>query len=118
MISTVLRRLLPLASLVALLGAATVAAAGPAAADTPEYWPEVEPVSLWHAFLVLGGVPLLVFVVIGLLVYAPSLARGEGFSTVAQEPESQWLGGPRKSAGELAGPDGEDSRAGGAGGSW
>ena len=45
-------------------------------------------------------------------------ARGESVRPGEQQLESQWLGGPRKSAGELAAPDGEDSKAGGAGGTW
>lgn len=117
MIRSAVRRLLPLLSFVALFGAVAVLTAGPAAADTPENWPVPDEVSLFNAFLLLIGIPILVFVVIALLVYAPSLARGEGL-TATSEPESQWLGGPRKSPEELAQPDGEGSQAGGAGGSW
>lgn len=117
MTSTV-RRLLALTSTVALSIAAVVSVAGPAAADTPEGWPEKEPVGALHALLLLGGIPLLVFVVIAALVYGASLARGESLTPGGNEPENQWLGGPRKEAGELAGPDGEGSHAGGAGGTW
>ena len=99
-----------------------VGSAVAASADTPEPRPgswEAKPdVDVLHAFLVLGGIPVLVFVVIALLFVAPALARGEDLSIDAREPENQWLGGPRKEAGELAAPDTADSKAGGAGGSW
>jgi hypothetical protein len=113
-ISTAVRRLLALASFTAVAVAAT---AGPAAADVPEGWPEAEPVSVTSMLVILLGIPALVFVVIALMVSAPALARGESITPGTQDPD-QWLGGPRKSAGELAGPDSEESAAGGAGGSW
>jgi hypothetical protein len=102
----------------ALLGLATVATAAPAAADTPEMWPDVPAISIFEALLLFGGVPLLVFVVIAVCVYAPSLMRGEGLGAGGQTPEDQWIGGPRKSPEELEAPDGADSKAGGAGSSW
>lgn len=120
--TTAVRRVLALCSLLAASGVLLVAGAGSASADTPEPRPgswEAKPdIDVLHAWLVLGGIPLLVFVVIILLYVAPALARGENLSVNALEPESQWLGGPRKAAGELAAPDSEDSKAGGAGGSW
>ncbi|WP_157538411.1 MULTISPECIES: hypothetical protein [unclassified Nocardioides] len=122
MTSTVVRRLLTLCSLLGVSALLVVAGAGAASADTPEprpgSWEPKPDVDVLHAFLVLGGIPLLVFVVITLLYVAPALARGADLSPNALEPENQWLGGPRKAAGELAAPDSEDSRAGGAGGSW
>ena len=98
--------------------AALLATAGPAAADTPEGWPKEESIDILHMLLILGGIPLLTFIVIVALAYGPPLARGESVKPGAQPLESQWLGGPRKAAGELAAPDGEDSKAGGAGGTW
>lgn len=99
-----------------------IVTAGPASADTPEprpgSWESKPDVDDLQALLLLGGVPLLVFVVITLLFVAPALARGEDLSPDALEPENQWLGGPRKSGRELAAPDAPDSKAGGAGGSW
>lgn len=96
--------------------------AGPASADTPEprpgSWESKPDINDLHALLLLGGVPLLVFLVITLLFVAPALARGEDLSPDALHPENQWLGGPRKTAGELAAPDAPGSKAGGAGGSW
>ncbi len=96
----------------------SVVLAGPAAAGTPDTWPDKEPVDLLEAVLLLGGIPVLVFLLVAALVLAPSLARGESLTPGGSEPETQWLGGPRKAAGELAAPDSEGSQAGGAGGRW
>ncbi|HYG94045.1 MAG TPA: hypothetical protein VD859_10705 [Nocardioides sp.] len=112
------RRLCATASLVWLLVLAGLAAAGPAAADTPEGWPDEESIDMLEMLLVLGGIPLLIFVAVFVLVFGPSLARGESLPGADTDPENQWLGGPRKTAGELAGPDAEGSKAGGAGGTW
>lgn len=112
------RRLLAALSLVWLIGVASLAQAGAAAADTPEGWPEEESIDTLQMLLVLGGIPLLVFVAVVVLVFGPSLARGESLPGASPESESQWLGGPRKAPGELAAPDAEGSKAGGAGGTW
>ncbi|AIY16801.1 hypothetical protein ACIRN4_07345 [Pimelobacter simplex] len=122
MTSTAVRRLLAACTLVGVSALLVVGGAGAASADTPVpqpgSWEPKPDIDVLHAFLVLGGIPLLVFVVITLLYVAPALARGENLGVNALEPESQWLGGPRKAAGELAEPDSEDSKAGGAGGTW
>lgn len=109
-------------SLIVAALALLVVGAGAASADTPEPrpggWepkPDVDPL---HAIALLGGVPLLVFIVITLMYVGPALARGESLSVKGAEREDQWLGGPRKSPEELAAPDAADSKAGGAGGSW
>lgn len=98
--------------------ATLLAAAAPASADTPEGWPQEEPIDFVEMLLVLGGIPLLVILVVVAMIYGPPLARGESIKPGGQTLESQWLGGPRKSAGELSAPDTEDSKAGGAGGRW
>lgn len=96
-----------------------VALAGPAAADVPaQGWPENEPVDLLGALLLIGGVSLLVMLVITVLTLGPALARGERVAPRTSTVEDQWIGGPRKGAGELAGPDREGSEAGGAGARW
>jgi hypothetical protein len=115
---TTLRRLLLLALTGLWLGAASLILATPASADVPEFWQDPEEVDNLHAILLLGGVPLLLFVIIGFLVYAPSIIRGERIAPGQSVTENQWLGGPRKGAGELAGPDTDDSQAGGASGRW
>ena len=72
-----------------------------------------------HATTLLAvGIPLLLFVVIAVAVYVPALIRGERIAPGAPAVENQWLGGPRKTAGELAAPDTESSEAGGASGRW
>ena len=103
-----------------LLGtaAAVLATAGPAGADVPEGWSDPEPVNMLHALLVLGGIPLALFVLITALTYLPAMARGERVNPTAPTVENQWLGGPRKSTAELAAPDTETSEAGGASARW
>ena len=92
--------------------------AAPAMAEPSEGWPKQDSVDMVEAFLVLAGIPLLLFIVIALAVYVPALARGERIAPGAPAVDNQWLGGPRKSAGELAAPDTESSQAGGASGRW
>ena len=118
MTSTAVRRLLAAAALAWLVGTSLLVTAGPATADTPEGWPEEPTIDKVEMLLLLGGVPLLVFLVIVALIYGPALARGESITPGQPEREPEWIGGPRKSAGELAGPDSEGSHAGGAGGTW
>ncbi len=92
--------------------------ASPAHAEPAEGWTNVEDVSTLHALLLLGGIPLLLFVLIGLAVYLPALVRGEDVSpTGSAAGESQWLGGPRH-AKEIASADAQPSETGGAHGSW
>ena len=67
--------------------------------------------------LLLGGVPLLLFLGIALAVYVPSLVRGESIAPGAPAVENQWLGGPRSTA-ELTGPDADADDTGGASGRW
>lgn len=118
MTSTAVRRLIAAALPAGLAVAAIVATAAPASADVSEGWPEEPSIDILEMLLLLGGVPLLVFLVIVALGYGPALARGESVRPGGEVVESQWLGGPRKAAGELAAPDTEDSKAGGAGGTW
>lgn len=96
--------------------ASSVLLAGPADAGVPEDWSNPDDVEPLHALLLLGGVPLLLFVLIALAVYLPSFAR----SVATPEPGAgnEWIGGPRRTVDELAGPDSEASKAGGASGRW
>ena len=96
----------------------SLALATPAIAEPSEGWPENDPVDMLDALLVLAGIPLLLFIVIAVAVYVPALVRGERVAPGAPAVDNQWLGGPRKSAGELAAPDTESSEAGGASGRW
>jgi len=98
---------------------ATVLLAAPAIADVPQGWSsnpvDVNPL---YALLVLGGIPVLLFALIVASVYGRSLARGERVVPGAVPMVDQWLGGPRRGTAQLAGPDGDDSAAGGAHGRW
>ena len=98
--------------------AAVVGVAGPANADVPEGWAEPYHASGLHTLLIFVVIPGLLFVLIALAVYLPSLLRGERVKPGAAGVEDQWFGGPRKGTAELPGPDTEESKAGGASGSW
>lgn len=111
---TVLRR----TSILLLLTASAVAVAGPASADVAEGWAEPTDVDGWHALLVLGAIPLGLALLIAALIYLPPLIRGERIAPGAPPLENQWIGGPRRSTAELAGPDTPESEAGGASARW
>jgi len=85
-------------------------------ADVPEGWSNPEPVDGRHVLLVLVGIPVALFVVITLLVMAPSFAKGER-GTLASG-ESEWFGGPRKGIDELEAAPAEKGETGGARGRW
>lgn len=114
-LETIARRGAVLAS---VAGAVVLGLAGPASADVPEGWSDPAPVSPLHALLLLGGVPLLLFVVIALLVLVPGLMKGERLTPGAASHEDQWFGGPRSGTAELAAPDNDESQAGGASARW
>lgn len=104
----------------AVLAGAPVLAllAAPAHADVPQGWAEVNEVDGLHALMLLVGAPLLLFVLIAVAVYLPAMVRGEKLLPDHSAGEAQWIGGPRQGVAELPAPDGDDSRAGGASGSW
>lgn len=111
----------------AVLASAPVLAllAYPAHADVPDGWggqTATNDLDFLNALALYLGAPLLLFVLIAIAVYLPAMIRGEKLlpdhTTGAQLPEGQWIGGPRQGVAELPGPDGDDSRAGGARGSW
>jgi hypothetical protein len=86
--------------------------------DVPLGWPDSGETDLVQLVLLLGGVPLLLFIGITLAVYVPSLVRGEPIAPGAPAVENQWLGGPRSTA-ELTGPAAADADdTGGASGRW
>jgi len=97
------------------LGLALLAA--PAHADAAEGWSNPDDVNMLHALLLLGGVPVLLFILIVLAVYVPALVRGDDVSPTGGSGESQWIGGPRHVK-ELASADASPSETGGAHGSW
>ncbi len=113
-------------SLVRCLAVITVAVAlpltyaGAASADVPERWSDPDDVSLLHALLVLGGVPLAVTVVLALAVYLPSVVRGESVAPAGARADDEWFGG-RRDAGralESGKSDTSSDETGGASGSW
>ena len=94
--------------------------AAPAHADAAEGWSDATEVDNLYALLVLGGIPLLIFVLIALAVYVPPLVRGENVSPASGASDDQWFGGPRQGTKELPSSVSQDdaSETGGARGSW
>jgi hypothetical protein len=86
--------------------------------DVPVGWSNPDDVNMVHALLVLGGIPLLLFIAITVAVYVPSLVRGDRIAPGQPPVENQWIGGPRTGTAELKGRDAEDADAGGASGRW
>ncbi len=84
-----------LARAVALTPAALALMAAPAFADTPATWADPDPVSALTALMIIVIIPAGLFLVISLLVYVPSMARGEKYTPgLAWRNESEWFGGP------------------------
>jgi hypothetical protein len=86
--------------------------------DVPVGWSNPSDVNMVEALLILGGIPLLLFIAITVAVYIPSLVRGESIRPGQPPVENQWLGGPRTGTAELKGRESEDADAGGASGRW
>ena len=102
-------------------GAVLALLAAPAHADVPEGWggqTQHETLDPLHALGLYLGIPLLLFALIAVAVYLPSMVRGEKLLPDHSAGEPQWIGGPRQGVAELPAPDGVDSRAGGASGRW
>ncbi len=88
----------------------------PANAEVPEQWSNPPQVDNLEALLLLGGIPLALFVVITLLVMAPSLAKGD--RSVGETGLDEWFGGPGKGTKELEEASSDPSETGGASGRW
>ena len=72
----------------------TTAAA--AFADPPASWENTPHVSPLYTILVLGAIPLGLFVLITLLVCLPSMSRGEKYVPgQVWRGQPEWFGGPR-----------------------
>jgi hypothetical protein len=116
------------ARLLALVPAIVVTtAAGAAYASPPDSWENTPKVSGLHVLLLLGVVPLALFVLITLLVMLPSMKRGSTYSpSTAWRGEPEWFGGPRSGTEGLdqagqstsAGATAIGSERGGASGRW
>lgn len=99
------------------LGAALLAA--PAQAAPPITWPTPENDSLLASLVYLVGVPLLVIALVTLLVYLPSMIRGQSSEpALAFQERPEWFGGPRKGAAATAESVPEDGSKGGASARW
>ena len=69
--------------------------ATPALAEAPQSWEPAPSVSPLQFLLVLLAIPAGLFLLISLLVYIPSLARGERYQPgLAWRNEPEWFGGP------------------------
>ncbi|SFB76354.1 hypothetical protein SAMN04487968_101384 [Nocardioides terrae] len=97
--------------------AASVVLAGPAMAEVPEGWAPDTHMSWGHLLVLILAIPAGLALVISLVVSLPGLVKGEGL-TGGGHVEGQWIGGPRRGTSELAGPDDENSKAGGASARW
>jgi hypothetical protein len=72
-------------------------ATGTAFADPPASWEDNPGVSPLHAIIVLGVIPVGLFLLITLLVYVPAMSRGQSYHPgEAWRGEPEWFGGPRK----------------------
>lgn len=97
--------------------------AGPALAAPPEAWETPDNGSMLDNLLFLVGVPILVFVLLALLVYLPSMMRRQSTEpALAFRDRPEWFGGPRKgvesAGGSTAAGDAAASGKGGAGVRW
>lgn len=102
-----------------------IGAADAAYAEAPRQWPATPSVSPLYVVLVLGGIPAGLFVVISLLVYLPSMRRGETYRPgQAWRGEPTWFGGPRggvqavEDQPSLPGRESGEPTGGGASGRW
>ncbi len=98
-------------------------------AEAPDSWEDPPHVSPAHVILLLVVIPLALFLLITLLVYLPSMAKGQRYQP--GEPwrtEAEWFGGPRggveaadRSAQPAAvgtGQDRDEADRGGTSGRW
>ena len=85
------------------LGLGLGSLAAPALAARPDTWAEPDTGSLLDNLLFLVGVPVLVFVLLALLVYLPSMMRRQSSEpALAFRDRPEWFGGPRKGVGATA----------------
>lgn len=97
---------------------AVLAAGSPALAAQPEGWEPTDNGSALQAILVLGGIPVLLFVTIWLLAALPSIIKGQQYSSELAFREPEWFGGPRQGADAVAAPSGAHEGRGGASADW
>ena len=102
------------------LGLVLGSLAAPALASPPDTWQDPDNGPLLGNLLFLIGVPVLVFVILALLVYLPSMMRRQSAEPgLAFQDRAEWFGGPRKGVeGAHAAAPEEQSEKGGAGARW
>jgi len=98
---------------------------GAAFADPPDQWKENTATSPLHVLLVLVVIPLSLIAIITLLVYLPSMSKGERYQPGQPwRSEPLWFGGPRGGLERVdrneqpAVSTGGESGRGGASGRW
>jgi hypothetical protein len=105
--------------LVVLLGLVAGSLAAPALATPPESWEDPDNGSALELLLILGGIPLAIILLLALMVYLPSMMRGQSSEpALAFQERSEWFGGPRKGVEATEQPAGQGEDKGGAGGRW
>jgi hypothetical protein len=94
--------------------------ATPALASPPTDWRNPPDEGFAHYALVLGAIPLAVIALITLLVYLPSMIRGQSSDgSVAFQEHPEWFGGPRRGVEAAAETTPADrSKQGGASARW
>jgi hypothetical protein len=93
--TTLLRRLMRAGAVLSGLSLAMVAI--PASAAPPQTWDDPDHDPLLQTLAYLLGVPLLVIALVTLLVYLPSMMRGQSTEpALAFQQRNEWFGGPRK----------------------
>ncbi len=105
---------------------AVTVATGTAFAEAPDTWENTPSVSPLHALLIIAVIPIGLFVLITLLVYVPSMVRGERYQPgQAWRSEPEWFGGPRSGLDAVdeadrpaVGPGSSESTSGGTSGRW
>jgi hypothetical protein len=104
--NTVVRRA---ARVLAILPAILVTLAASAAfAEPPETWEDTPSVSGLHVIVLLVIIPAALFMLIWLLVYLPSMMRGnQDQSGMVRHGQAEWFGGPQ---GGLEAVDTADNR--------
>jgi hypothetical protein len=104
--NTVVRRA---ARVLAILPAILVTlAASTAFAEPPETWEDTPSVSGLHVIVLLVIIPVALFMLIWLLVYLPSMMRGnQDQSGMVRHGQAEWFGGPQ---GGLEAVDTADNR--------
>jgi hypothetical protein len=65
-------------------------------AEAPSTWADTPHVSAAHVILVLVVIPVALFALITLLVYVPSMKKGESYHPGQPwRSEAEWFGGPK-----------------------